>query len=919
MIRSFVRQVYIYVLIIVTAISLVAQPVVEQNRAAGKAAFDEAIQLRNQNTYRSYLAALEQFRLSEKLYAEIGDQANVGSALLGQGLIKDLLDEKQASLELYLRALEIFRNVKHAGLEARTLNNIGQHYSEIGDAKKAIGYFELALPLRLTVGDKYGESNTHNSIGAAYSSIGERAKALHHFNRALAIRIAIDDKRAQAVTLSNLGRLYDDLGDKQKAIEYLERSLALRLEVKDQAGQAVTLNNLGMATSDSGDVLRAIQYYDASVAIFRDLEMHNRKAAIFSNLSAAYITLEKFDKAVIFARDALDIYRRVNDKTGEATALSNFGFATVKAGDKLSGLDYLNRALVLARSIDSRGLEAIVLGNLMQTSRQLDRPAVAVIFGKQAVDVYQQLRVSIRDLDPSIQRTYLKSVEDNYRELADLLIELGRFSEADEVLAMLKEEELSAFTRRNTEAAGRLERRTGLTKKEKLVASRYATLAAAISQPAAELQKLEERKRLLSRRDETLTADEENRFQALTAQVAAANDAFRKFLEIELVRELGREAVQKIEVDRSMQAKLRKWGDGTVLLNTVVTAGRYRVVLTTPKIQLAAKTEISSTLLNKKIFAFRKALVDTDVDPRPLAKELYDILIKPIEKDLIAADAKTLVWSLDGVLRYIPLAALSPDGKGYLVEKYQNAIITPRTRDAIGDSAREWRALGFGISEAQEVTYPEYPDKKQKVEALPGTKLELAAIIRDENAGDEKGILPGKRFIDREFTVKNMTDSLAAEMPDGRSRYNVVHLASHFHLGRDWSNSYLFLGGGKLLTLEELSNTAQFDFGEVEIVTLSACNTALGGPESGREVDSLAGVIEAKSGKAVLATLWAVSDNSTPQLMREFYRVRNQGGRATKADALRQAQLSLLTSTNPDASFSHPYFWSGFVLIGNWR
>ncbi|MBK8302904.1 MAG: CHAT domain-containing protein [Chloracidobacterium sp.] len=320
------------------------------------------------------------------------------------------------------------------------------------------------------------------------------------------------------------------------------------------------------------------------------------------------------------------------------------------------------------------------------------------------------------------------------------------------------------------------------------------------------------------------------------------------------------------------------------------------------------------------MFAFNKAVKDPAVDSRPLGKEIYDILIKPIERDLTASGAKTLLWSLDGTLRYLPLAALSPDGRGFMVEKYQNVILTPRTRDSLADSTAEWKALGMGVSEGQMVTYPDQPEQKQKVEPLPGTKDELTAIVRDENTPNEKGILSGRRFLDKDFTLKNFTDSLAAETADGKRKFTVIHLASHFHLGSSWSNSYLFMGNGKLLTLEELSGSPQINFGDVELVTLSACNTALGGYANGREVESLAGAIQAKSGKAVLATLWAVSDRSTPELMSNFYRFRKEKPGTTKAEALQQAQRKMIASaTKTAAGFSHPYFWSGFVLIGNWR
>jgi len=221
----------------------------------------------------------------------------------------------------------------------------------------------------------------------------------------------------------------------------------------------------------------------------------------------------------------------------------------------------------------------------------------------------------------------------------------------------------------------------------------------------------------------------------------------------------------------------------------------------------------------------------------------------------------------------------------------------------------------MGVSEEQTITDPDNPAQKQRVSALPGTKAELTAIVRDDNDSNEKGILSGRRFLDKEFTFKNFASSLTAESADGRRKFTVIHLASHFHLGSNWENSYLILGDGTLLTLEKLINSPEISFGDAELVTLSACNTASAGDFNGKEIDSLAGSSQSKSGKALLATLWEVYDESTAQLMTNFYRIRNENPNTTKASAVQQAQKMLIS----DTEFSHPYYWSGFVLIGNWR
>ncbi len=912
------RSAIALILICLSVFAALAQPDVEQKRVEAKAAYDAGVKLRGDNTFKSYNQALEQFQLSVKLYGEVGDKGNVGGSLLGVGLIQNLLYDNNAAIDSYNRALAIFREIGHKQLEARTLNNLGTLYGGIGDKPKALEYHNLALKIRETGDDKFGLANSLNSIGLIYAEISEQAKAIKYFERALAIQIEIDDQRAQANTLSNLGRTYDDLGNQAKAVEYLERALTLRRANKDRFGEATVLNNIGMATAP--DRAKAIAFYEQALTILTELGLENRKASVLGNIGVAYLDINEPAKALAYHRQSLPLYRAMSDKDGEATALNNIGFAAARLGDTNAAFAELNNALVLSRSVNARSLEATILGNLMQVAKQTGRNAVAIMYGKQCVGMYQELRRAIATLDRSAQAMYLRSVADNYRVLADLLIEMGRFAEAEQALQMLKEEEFADFVSRDADEIKSLNRRVKLTDKERLLVDKYTLLANRASELGEQFKKLDERKRMLSRREQMLSLDEEKLYHLLAAQITEANAAFRLFLEKDLVAELGTDNVRQIEIDRSLQDKLRKWGNGTVALYTVVTENRYRVVLTTPTVQIDGRTDISAALLNKKIFAFNKAIKNPDADPRTLGKELYDILIKPIEKDLAAAGAKTLLWSLDGTLRYLPLAALSPDGKAFMAERYQNVILTARTRDSLADSTAEWKALGMGVSEGTVVTYPDQPELPQKVVPLPGTKDELTAIVRDENSPNEKGILSGRRYLDKDFTLKNLTDSLAAETADGKRKFTVIHLASHFHLGSSWSNSYLFLGNGKFLTLEELSGSPQINFGDVELVTLSACNTAVGGYANGREVDSLAGAIQAKSGKAVLATLWEVSDLSTPRLMSDFYRFRKEKPGTTKAEALQQAQRKMIASaTKTTAGFSHPYFWSGFVLIGNWR
>ena len=202
-------------------------------------------------------------------------------------------------------------------------------------------------------------------------------------------------------------------------------------------------------------------------------------------------------------------------------------------------------------------------------------------------------------------------------------------------------------------------------------------------------------------------------------------------------------------------------------------------------------------------------------------------------------------------------------------------------------------------------------------------------------------MLPGAVELDEKFTAAAMLDALT-------NNYSLVHIASHFrfHSG-DEADSFLLLGDGGHLTLDRINDLPQV-FDGVELLTLSACNTATGGPGAdGREVESFGVLAQRKGADAVLATLWSVADESTQQLMREFYRLRQAEAGMSKAEALRQAQLELLNGSwnpngtktesrgirtdyaensgsgsfqfDPQRPFAHPYYWAPFILIGNWK
>jgi CHAT domain-containing protein len=151
----------------------------------------------------------------------------------------------------------------------------------------------------------------------------------------------------------------------------------------------------------------------------------------------------------------------------------------------------------------------------------------------------------------------------------------------------------------------------------------------------------------------------------------------------------------------------------------------------------------------------------------------------------------------------------------------------------------------------------------------------------------------------------------------------IVHLATHF-LFRPGTiaDSFLLLGDGNHLTLEEI-NYGDFKFNNIDQLTLSACDTAMGTDVgAGREVEGLGVLAQKKGAKSVLATLWSIADESTGIFMFRYYSLLQEKG-MTKAEALRRVQVEfiegkLLGAGSGNRRYEHPFYWAPFILMGNW-
>jgi CHAT domain-containing protein len=321
---------------------------------------------------------------------------------------------------------------------------------------------------------------------------------------------------------------------------------------------------------------------------------------------------------------------------------------------------------------------------------------------------------------------------------------------------------------------------------------------------------------------------------------------------------------------------------------------------------------------------------------------MYALVLAPVAGDVAAANVHTLYFSLDDALRYVPPAALmNPQTGRYVAQDFDTGMVTlAGSANATPQSASQ-QALGLGVSASQQALGLGVSASQQGLPALPGVVQELDGIVRQP--GETTGLLPGRILIDVAFTRDSLTQALA-----GHS-YTDVDIASHFLLTPTDTASYLVLGDGSEISVADLRSDPNRLAG-VQLLTLSACDTAEDlEVHDGHEVEGFGALMQQLGAQSVVASLWPVSDASTPQLIQALYAYRVAHPGVSAQEALRQAQLTMInggTATQsiepapsrgtirtgapaasnapaftPDAKapFAHPYYWAPFVVFGTWN
>ncbi len=807
--------------------------------------------------------------------------------------------------------------------EADKLFQKGAQQFRSGQFREALQTYQQVLEIRRATGDKAAIGKTLDSIGEVYISLSEYSSALDVLQQALEMRTSAGDRAGEGETLHNTGVVYLNLGQYNRALELLNRALAIHREVKNRGGEGTVLGSIGAVYHRQNEFSRSLEFYQQALAIHKEVGDIAGTGSDLAGIGAVYQQQGELARALDFYQQALATHRQIGDRAGEGVALANLGAVYQQLGESPRALESYQQALAIIKETGDRAGEAITLGNIGFLLKKQNQQVLAIAFYKQAVNVIEALRQQLRAQPKEQQQSFTETFASIYRALADLLLQEKRVSEAQQVLDLLKIEEIDAYLQTVSGSHKPAQEIENLPEEERILES-YAGIQNRAIQLGKELAQLRE----IIPGDRTPA--QLQRIEQLERDSQLSRQQFNEFIRspdvVAQVQQLqsksGGENLSLRQLN-SLRDNLRRLqqaqtGGTPVLLYPLILSDRLELVLVSADAPpIHRPVPVKRQQLQQAIVEFRAALTNPGTNAKISARQLYDWLIKPIENDLAQAEAQTIIYAPDGQLRYIPLSALY-DGSRWLAQRFRiNNITAASLTDLNTQPLTQLRILAAAWTTG---TYRFVVGKREfEFSGLPSAGREVENLA---------AAIPGTRkLLDRAFNRK----ALIAGFND----YNIVHLATHAaFLQGSPNDSFILLGDGDRVTLRDI---ATWSLPAVDLVVLSACQTGMGGRlGNGEEILGFGYQMQETGARAAIASLWSVDDGGTQVLMNAFYAAL-QNGNITKAEALRTAQIALITgdytglqqgvaavdrtrsSLPPSVSrrLSHPYYWAPFVLIGN--
>lgn len=859
-----------------------------------------------------YDAAKDYFQKGTAIAQDLGDKKLAGAILNNLSLVHDELGDYYVSLEQYQQVLELYKGIDFPRGEGDTLGNIGGVYLMLGRFAKALSYYEKALFISEQLQSIPSMSQDHGNIALSRHGLGQTKLSLQHFDTAINLanqagmrQDAAYWQRGRAMALTRSGK-YD------LALQDYRKALATYKEIDAPAETLETMHDMGRLHLLLGDSATAENYFTDAMHKAREIELARGITINLLALGDLQARQQAWERAGAF-------YTQVSERSRESGEMPWLIQSLLKLSDihqqqgeyDLAGSE-AQQALSIAQNIEARPEIASALYALAELERLNGKPDAAqtafrkaenatqglldpdllwrIHYGKALVlDELEDQQGAIDELFKAVkliegvrnrleeQRFRAGYVQDKYQVYVDLVrlqVETGQAGAAFSTAERLRARTFVEL----------LENTAGLGKTDNDIDTATA---------------LKERIRQLrsAMAEEQARERPEQRQLALNVYSSELLSAQREYEVLLEERQSRRSPVGRSLAHIPSYSEVRtQLGAGEALIEYVVGQDSIMVFVLTQASLLTETIPMGRQDLDSRVELLRDLIRHPDNDRwiKP-AQKLADALINPIEQRGLLKDVTHLYLVPHGSLNYLPFALLPNTGMGgnpklqLVIEKY---------------------TLAYLPTAAALVRKPNKHPGRNSLLAVAPTRGQLKFAPAEAQSVNDM-FKPDSRLLLGEAATESAFKNQAGN-------FNILHLATHGYFNK----LNPLLSG---LELEkDADNDGQLELYEIlelqlnaELVTLSACQTALGSGyfaeiPAGDDFVGLTRAFIYAGSQSVLATLWQVDDRSTKALMQGFY-ARLKQNNSDKATALAMAQREMRSIEN----YQHPYYWAPFILVGD--
>jgi len=812
-----------------------------------------------------YDLAIEACQKSLSLRDEAKEKVKVAAMLDRLGGLQYDQGNYATALDYYQQALAKFQPLGDQQSIVRALHNVANiHYLQ-GDFGSALEFYYQSLGISEKAKYREGMSGTLFAIGLVRHLQGNLKQALEYYGRCLTVREALDDKPAIAEVLANLGGIHFWMGEYDRALEYFQRNKEVNKALGDKDKVAWAMLDMGMVYAAQKDFDKALSYYQESRTEFELIGHQAGIASIMLQVSMVHYAQEKYDLAL----------EQANQATKIANGPELFWHARFRAGKAYRKLEQLTPA------------------------RQAFEEAIKVIESQPAQPLGskpEQRRLGADKLMP-------------YLAMVDLLISQGQGREAFVYAERAKAKTLLAMLQ-----GGRAQITKGMTAQEQEQEQKLKTELAALSTQIGRAQQREQNdpailKALIARgkqAQQNLEAFRTRLFTAHPELKALRGEAPAITLEqaFSLIPDHKTALLEYVETDESLYCfVLSKELRGR---RSALSTQSFAPVLNVYEVELD-RYQIAVAVTH-----FQKLIVGREDGFQELGRELYDLLLRPAQEQLTGKTSLFIVPT--GALWQLPFQALQPSEEHYLLEEQAVALAPSLTALRTVVQQRN-RTRNRTASAPTLFAFGNPTLGKEEVERVKAALGEVTLGALSETEKEVEGI--GQLYRERKVFVG--VDASEARAKAEAGTYRVLHLAAHGLLN-DAAPMYSHLlltpteEGGREDGLLEAWEIMQWELqAQIAVLPMCAPPTPAG---SGNGMIGMTWALLVAGCPTTLTSQWKVASESTTELMVELHRnlsARPRPAPLSKAQAWQRAAMKLMQNSQ----YRHPFFWSGFWVMGD--